>query len=270
MKVTALSRVILSIGIVLLAGAVTISVFVGLNWTKTGSAETTLSALAANVQMQQEALENLTETVGMQQAKIVMLQAEMGTADLTGASEITLVESGECQISHAYPTSLGTIAYEYYSYQVFNLTRYYVEFTGSATGFGAVGATTSASCPGGVRTQRSFFFISECTKEPGNFFVSSLINSHTPPQNTYQAFLPDQLSKITFSGANFVITGTNDQFAPCSPNTYYFDRNWGLPGIFNAFSFGLDAYIWTTDTPPYTLGFDHFRVPIPAALTISK
>lgn len=264
MKISWASRTLLSIGIIVLSGCIVMGVFVGLNWTKSGSFETSLNTLTATVQ-------NLTDTVGVQQATIDMLQAEMGTADLTGASEVTLVETGECHFWHVNGVAEGTVAYEYYSYTIFNLTRYFVEFTGSSTGFPALTySPTAASCPGGTRAYFTHFTIADCSRIPGDFTVASLINQQHNEADTLQHFLQTEFDKITFSGSGTVVSARiGNSYAPCSPNTYVL-TDWGIAGQSGIPGFGLRAAVYSTTDGPYTLAFNQFRVPIPNAITISK
>lgn len=210
-----------------------------------------------------------TLELNMLQAKYDMLQAQVGTADLGQIGETNLVESGNCQLRYSAGVGQSTITYNYYSYTLFNLTRYFVEFDGSTTGLSAVGASTDAACPGGTQTQRSYFEIVDCTIDSGgNVTVTSQINLNLNTDQDVKAFSAAELAKITFSGANAVVSANGGTFGPCSPGTYIIDINF-LTGT-TVDGFRLKTYIFTTDAPTFSLTLNTVRVAVPNALTISK
>lgn len=198
-----------------------------------------------------------------------LIEAQLGSIDLSqyvGGS--TLVESGTCRIQG--PSLDSLVNYTYYSYVVFNITRYYAEFEGNVAGITADPISTNPVCPAGVQTFSSLIRIYDCTVDPGrDLTVPSQINSNVDYIRVLSVFPSTELSKIAFSGANAIISGEYSANGPCSPQTYQVIPR-TLSGLFiDGFQFQM-VFFSNDSGPTYSLSLQNVRIPIPVATHISK
>jgi len=216
-------------------------------------------------------------TVEMLNMKVEMLQTEIQTIDLSmvPTEQTLLLESGTCGMNDDN-NAAELINYNYYSYTIGNLTRYYAEFNGGMSGIPAGSFTSDPNCPGGTRTSRYKVNIFRCFTDPGrNSNVPSLINQGLTDtfRSVHQSFTVDEVSKITFSGGtDAVVTNTFSQTGPCLPRLYTvtsggeFD---GIPIIGPLYdSLVVTWYVWINGAGPFSISLNNVRVPIPQSFII--
>lgn len=253
-----ISNTLIILTVLVLALGIAYATTTGLLWNKSSNAETGVEMLSM---------------------KVDMLQAELETVDLSSvpSEQTTLLETGTCFMGDdAGPPGQGLIDYEYYSYSIGNLTRYFVQLNGGTTQIQGGMVNSNAGCPGGQRTWLYNTIISACLVDPGrDSGVASLINQGFPGNfdSVHQSFSVEEYAKIDFHGiSDPVLTNSFSTNSPCTPRLYTVTSG---GDISDSLATGpqydtlrIIWRVWSNTAQPYSLTLNNLRIPIPSVFTV--